>query len=315
MVDEEAQSCTLCGTVGHRRYLFEKLNDNSGVGLIKICRCCVCENIYLWKYNNFFDDELYAYYTMYAGKTKDQAYDPLTKESYLQVLKLLESNGGGRSILDVGCGNGSFVDAAMVQGYKIRGIDPSQSAVDVAQGFNLPVQNIDFFSGKIKESSFDVLTMFEVIEHVPEPVRFLNRAEHVVKPGGLIYITTPNFNSLDRRVLGKNWNGFHREHLTYFTPATLIKAISNNSGLEVLHAETRNMSGELITYIKYLAASFLLRDSCHLSSEVNSNPTQPDIRTRIAESPWLSLVKQGANFFLDATGLGSTVVILLKRSA
>lgn len=50
MVDEEAQSCTLCGTVANRKYLFEKINDNRSVGSIKVCRCCACKNIYLWKY-------------------------------------------------------------------------------------------------------------------------------------------------------------------------------------------------------------------------------------------------------------------------
>lgn len=313
MTDADVQPCTVCGSAAKGSYLFEKPNSNLSIGSIKIYQCGACKSIYLGQYGKYYDNELYAYYTKYSGETKDQVYNPLTKKSYLKVLKLLESYGGGKKVLDVGCGNGSFVDAAMEQGYNIKGIELSQTAVDIAQAFNLPVQNVDFFSSEIEASSFDVLTMFEVIEHLPEPVRFLKRAEQVVKPGGLIYLTTPNFKSLDRRVLGKNWNVFHREHLTYFTPATLMKAISANTRFEVLHVETRNVSGELIATFGHLMPSFLSRDSRCNSNHVSGQPPPSDTRTRIAKSPWLSLLKQWVNFFLNATGMGSTIVILLRR--
>jgi len=313
MTNADVQPCTVCGSAAKSSYLFEKPNSNLGIGSIKIYQCGVCKSIYLGQYGKFYDNELYAYYTKYSGETKDQVYNPLTKKSYQKVLKLLESYGGGKTILDVGCGNGSFVDAAMEQGYNIKGIELSQTAVDIAQAFNLPVQNVDFFSSEIEVSSFDVLSMFEVIEHLPDPVRFLKRAEQVVKPGGLIYLTTPNFKSLDRRVLGKSWNVFHREHLTYFTPETCINAIRSNTGLEVLHVESRNVSSELIATFRELMPSFSSRHRQRISFNVSGLPALPDTRTIIAKSPWLSLLKKWINIFLNATDLGSTIVILLRR--
>ena len=309
----EPKLCTLCGSFRKGNFLFQKVNDNNDVDSINIFQCGDCKNVYLGKYNNIFDEGLYSYYNDFSGKTKDQVYDPLTSNSYLQVFKLLKSYGCGNKILDVGCGYGSFVDIAIEQGYSIMGIDLSKSAVNIAKQFNLPVHNIDFFSSKIKKSSFDVLSMFEVIEHLPEPVQFLKRAEQVVKPGGLIYITTPNFNSLDRRLLGKNWRVFHREHLTYFTPATIINAVNSNTEFEVLHLETRNISSELIAHLRHFVPSFRSKDIRRVFNEVNGPPSSSNIRTRIANSAWLSLLKQSANFILDATGLGSTIVIILRR--
>ena len=313
MNDADSQSCTVCGKATKCSYLFEKLNTDICVGSIKIYQCEVCKCVYLGQYHKSFDNELYTYYAKYKGETKDQVYNSLTKKSYLQVLNLLESFGGGNKILDVGCGNGSFVDAAMEQGYEVKGIELSQTAVDIAQAFNLPVQNIDFFSCEIEVSSYDVLSMFEVIEHLPEPVLFLKRAEQVVKPGGLIYLTTPNFKSLEQRVLGKNWSVFHREHLTYFTPRTLIKTISSNTNLEVLHVETRNLSAEFIATLGHLMPSFSSRESKYIDNELCEPPLLSDTRTRIAKSPLLSFLKQLCNLFLNATGLGSTIVILLRR--
>ncbi len=155
--------------------------------------------------------------------------------------------------------------------------------------------------------------MFEVMEHLPHPVQFLRRAEVVVRPGGLIYLTTPNFNSLDRRVLGAEWNVFHREHLTYFTPATIIEAIRRNTKLELLHAETRNLSSELISHFRntvWLASS---RNNGHISAENNRHSIPSDLRTKIENSQVLSLLKRGANSLLNATSLGSTIVLLLRR--
>ncbi len=154
--------------------------------------------------------------------------------------------------------------------------------------------------------------MFEVIEHLPNPIEFLRRAEAVVKPGGLIYITTPNFNSLDRRVLGSQWNAVHREHLCYFTPRTLLNAIQKQTSLELLHLETRNISEDLIGYIKNIFVSGSRKNGCGLINK-NAPLKTPDLRAKIDESQILSLAKLSANQFLNATSLGSTIVMLLRR--
>lgn len=313
MTNSLVQSCTVCGAVADSKYLFNKTNEGLDPDQIEVYRCGRCKTVFLGKYSELYDDGLYAYYSKYFGKEEEDIYDPLTRISYEQVLRLFESFGGRNNILDVGCGNGGFVKAALQQGYIAEGIELSQPAVDVAQRFGLPVTKVDFFSKSILDSSRDIVTMFEVIEHLPEPVEFLRRAEIVVKPGGLVYLTTPNFDSLDRRVLGAGWNVFHREHLTYFTIKTLLALIRKNTALDVLHIETRNISNELITYFRNLGSTNLtLRESPILVDEIEVSRV-PDARTRIARSQWLSLLKRGANVLLNAASLGSTIVMVLKR--
>ena len=313
MTSESLQLCTICGDYNNGKYLFEKVSNNFDSNFLRIYKCRKCKSIYLGKYSSNFEEDLYAYYDKRSDYTKDQVYSHLTKQSYIKVLGLLKAYGAGQSILDVGCGNGSFVDIAMENGYKVRGIDLSQSAIKVGLKFNLPVENMDFLSSEIENSSFDVITMFEVIEHLPEPVKFLKKAELVVRPGGIVYLTTPNFNSIERRIFGKSWNIFHREHLTYFTPGTLRGAITNNTGLEILYVETRNISGELISFLTHLLPSSSSRNSSNMSGGLKADSPPSDIRARIANSPWLSWLKRCANYCLNATGLGATIVIVLKR--
>jgi 2-polyprenyl-3-methyl-5-hydroxy-6-metoxy-1,4-benzoquinol methylase len=316
MTEHELKPCTLCGTACHSSFLFKKNNDNRGTDSINFYQCLNCNIVYLGKYKDNYNEDLYDYYKKYYGKSKNQVFDSLTKASYFRVLKLLESNGCIQTILDVGCGNGSFVDAALEQGFKVQGIELSKLAVEVALDFNLPVRLLDFFSNEIDYCSFDAITFFEVLEHLPNPIQFLLRAEEVVKPGGLIYLTTPNFNSLDRRVLGKNWNVFHREHLTYFTEKNLIKLIQENTKLEILHIETRNLSTELIQYFtnfKLFNHSKNSKNSTDSTDFSSSELKKSYIRDRILKSRLLTLLKYGTNSFLNTTSLGSTLVVLLKK--
>lgn len=313
MIDIKVQPCPVCGASSASKFLFDKVGDGRGNDNISLYRCGSCATVYLAKYNESYDDDLYAYYKKYQGRKKDELYNPLTRKSYIKVLRLLSSHGGGVSILDVGCGKGDFVDAALDGGYKAEGIELAQPAVDIARGYGLPVTKLDFFSSEIQESSRDVMTMFEVIEHLPDPVAFLRRAEMVLKPGGLLYMTTPNFNSLDRRVLGSKWKAIHREHLSYFTPSTLLGAIRNNTTLELLHLETRNISEELINHIKDRVRRVSSRNSGGHAIDKYA-PSKPiDFRTKIETSPILLLLKCGANSVLNATSLGSTIVVLLRR--
>jgi 2-polyprenyl-3-methyl-5-hydroxy-6-metoxy-1,4-benzoquinol methylase len=235
MKEITAHSCTVCGETENSKLVLRKEQDGRGNDAIALFRCGQCQTTYLGGHSKFFDEDLYAYYARYHGLKKEDVYDPLTRKRYLALLDFFSAHGRGRTVLDVGCGKGDFVDAALNAGWDVEGIELSQPAVNIAQEFCLPVSNLDFFSMKIENASRDLVTMFEVIEHVPNPGEFFSRAEEIVKPGGLVYLTTPNFNSLDRRVLGAGWDAIHREHLTYFTPKTLINAVRKRTNLDVVH--------------------------------------------------------------------------------
>ena len=309
MNETNLKPCTVCGGC-QAHYLFDKMGDGSGSAAMSLYRCSECNTVYLGEYDDDYDDGLYEYYEKYKGRPKDALYNPLTVKSYLKVLELFSKNTTGSSILDVGCGKGDFVDAALHAGWDINGIELAQPAVDIAQGYGLPVHQLDFFSKLIPPASRDIVTLFEVMEHLPNPGEFLTRAEEVVKPGGLVYLTTPNYDSLDRRLLGANWPVIHRQHLTYFTPETLVSSIQNNTNLKVLHCETRNLSVRILQEIKQRIT--LRRRSMSPSASSISNGIT-DIRSSIESSTLLKIIKRGINWGLNATSTGNTIVLLLKR--
>jgi 2-polyprenyl-3-methyl-5-hydroxy-6-metoxy-1,4-benzoquinol methylase len=312
----KAHSCTVCGETKNSKLMLRKEQDGrGGNGDIALFCCGQCQTIYLGGYSESFDEDLYAYYARYHGLEKEDVYDPLTRKRYLALLDLFSAHGCGRAVLDVGCGKGDFVDAALNAGWDVEGIELSQPAVNIAQGFCLPVSNLDFFSDKIKNASRDLVTMFEVIEHVPNPGEFFSRAEEIVKPGGLVYLTTPNFNSLDRRVLSAGSDAIHREHLTYFTPKTLINAVRKRTNLDVVHLETRNVSTQLIRAIRgsLRLGRLAVAGECSVSNPNSTGAKPNNIRKNIENSIILSLLKRMANMTLNVTSLGSTIVILLKR--
>jgi 2-polyprenyl-3-methyl-5-hydroxy-6-metoxy-1,4-benzoquinol methylase len=219
----------------------------------------------------------------------------------------------GRNVLDDGCGKGDFVAAAMQAGWHPVGIDLSPEAIAVARQFGLPASNTDFLSREIETGSFDLVTLFEVIEHVDDPGSFLARAAEVVKPGGLVYLTTPNFASLDRRILGGEWHAIHREHVTYFTPGTLAQLAERTSPLKLCKLETKNLSDSLVR--KFDPRNWLTRGAHPMKSPIDG-PSPGDagnLRTKIESSFLLRATRDTLNAGLSATRLGESMVALFRR--
>ena len=283
---------------------------------LSLHQCLKCGTVFLGGYPDKFLPELYAYYDKYAKLSQEEAFDPITSARCEDLLRWYSRFGIGREMLDVGCGLGQFVGVANRSGWIAEGLELSRGAVDFARRHGLAVRELDFFSEEIRQNSYDLLTLFEVIEHVPNPAEFVHRAEEVVRPGGLVYLTTPNFASIDRFLLGKHWELIHREHLTYFTPRTLRLMVKRTSCFEILHFETRNMS---MAALRALGLGLVPRIPqaigfyADLGTESNVHLQMNNLRSRMEKSPFLDFTKRIVNHFLNAAGLGVTMCMLLRH--
>jgi 2-polyprenyl-3-methyl-5-hydroxy-6-metoxy-1,4-benzoquinol methylase len=145
----------------------------------------------------------------------------------------------GMRLLDVGCGNGDFLDFARDCGWNVAGVDLDQKAVEVGRSRGLDVRN-----GTIEaigeDEQFDGITIDHVIEHVYDPHALLGACYKRLKPGGWIWVDTPNIDSLGHAEYGPHWAGVDPpRHLILFTPAALTDALSKAGfvNTEQLHAK------------------------------------------------------------------------------
>ena len=305
-------ACPQCGSSTGADVLMTKVSSGEPAWSITLVRCPSCDLVRRREFGSDYDDELYSYYAKYDSADPADIYDSLTELSYQRVLAGLSAVTTIGRIVDVGCGKGDFVYAAQRLGYDVRGIDLADEALSVGRRFDLPVSKIDFLGSEIVDSSADLITMFEVVEHLPNPRAFLTRSEDVLRPGGVLYLTTPNYASLDRRVQGSAWRAIHPEHLVYFTPKSLAAMVSSHTGLEILRCETRNLE---IETLKVLARR---RRGAPESSSGEQGQAgvagRGQFRRRIARSPILRTARDAANRVLNVTALGSTIVLVAKKT-
>jgi cyclopropane fatty-acyl-phospholipid synthase-like methyltransferase len=138
----------------------------------------------------------------------------------------------GRRLLDVGAYIGVFVEVAQAAGWDATGVEPSSWAVEVAQRRGVRVRQGTQDSPWLDGQSFDVITMWDVIEHVPNPSAELARAYALLKPGGVIAVHTMDVDSLAARVMGERWPWLMDMHIHYFSPRTLGQMLQQH-GFEV----------------------------------------------------------------------------------
>lgn len=133
---------------------------------------------------------------------------------------------GGRA-LDVGCGNGRFLASLAELGWEVAGVDPSPAAARAAlESHGVPVHVGTLESAPFESASFDFIHMRHVLEHLDLPVQSLRRAFELLRPGGWLYVETPNLDSFAARTFGRHWFPLDSpRHLWLFDSATLSGAL------------------------------------------------------------------------------------------
>jgi SAM-dependent methyltransferase len=144
----------------------------------------------------------------------------------------------GRRLLDVGTAGGFFLLDARARGWSTIGLEISLSAAAYAQSQGLEVLRGTVREAALGEETFDAVSMWDVIEHLHDPVRDLRKVRRALRPGGVLAISTPNFDSVIRTIRGKRWHGFKLdEHLSLFSPHT-IGLLLEETGFDPLRLTT-----------------------------------------------------------------------------
>ncbi len=138
-------------------------------------------------------------------------------------------------VLDVGCGNGSYLAKLRELGWDVYGVEQNKKIGDWArQNLSLNIFSGDFESSKFPDNHFDVINFTHVFEHLPDLKVSLNEVQRVLKKGGLLIIDVPNVASVEQKIFGKYWSGWAPPlHLFHFSPS-IIKKILNENGFEII---------------------------------------------------------------------------------
>jgi SAM-dependent methyltransferase len=166
------------------------------------------------------------------------AYARAESEDYVQeeqgqrataraALEMIERHAAGRRILDLGCWVGFLLDEARLRGWETLGVEPSAFASTFArERLGLDVRNADLFSAQLEPRSFDAVVLGDVIEHLTDPGRALERIASLTAPGGVLYLALPDAGSAVARALGRRWWSVIPTHVQYFTRGSLATLLA-----------------------------------------------------------------------------------------
>lgn len=126
------------------------------------------------------------------------------------------------SLLEIGCGTGVFLDKAKKHGFDCHGLELSEYAANFVRQMGIPVETKSIEDASYPQNSFDAIVMREVIEHLPHPLESLKTVHSWLKPGGVLFMATGNYDCPERKLRGSDWFYFMPEgHLNIFSNRTM----------------------------------------------------------------------------------------------
>lgn len=165
----------------------------------------------------------------------------VARQRLSRIAGLLKRSPGDIHVVDVGCSRGQFVAAAIAAGYKAEGVEPAPRIAEAARAAGVPVHTGLLEEQHFADNSFDALTLFEVIEHLRTPLPLLAECRRVLKPGGILLVSTANAESWTAAAMGARWDYFDMQkdggHISFYNPRSMAK-IAAAGGFEVARLDT-----------------------------------------------------------------------------
>lgn len=240
------------------------------------------------------EKELVAYYSNYP--IGYNAESEITKIRTNEVLDQFEKFRSTNNMLDVGCGPGIFLVEAKKRGWNVYGTEYTDKQVEY-----LNDRDIKTFKGKLTDEAFepdffDVIISSEVIEHINNPLEEMQHFNRLLRKGGLVYITTPNFNAIERYLLKGDYEIIeYPNHLCYYTKSTM-DLLLQQQGFKKWKLTTTGIS---IARVK--------RSLKRKNKQSTENVATDEALRESLEVGYKKYIKKMVNFFLDTFGIGNSL--------
>ena len=155
-----------------------------------------------------------------------------------------------------GCAGGAFLEAAKTLGLDVEGIEPSRYLSEHARNtYGVKVHQGTLEGVNLPENSYDLVTLWDVIEHLTQPIDTLKQCHRIIKKDGHIVINYPDYTSWPARILKWKWPFWLSVHLTYFDPKT-VKELLSQSGFKTVHTSKHYQTLELAYILERASAYF-----------------------------------------------------------
>ena len=150
-------------------------------------------------------------------------------EKVLRKVLTLErrQDGQGQRFLDIGCAGGASLVAAKACGFDPVGVEPSRWMADYGRRtYGVDIRDGILQPGMFPEGTFDVITLWDVLEHNPEPKALLDMIRQLLRPNGLFVLSYPDFRSAIGRILGDRWPFWLSVHILYYDRSTIARQLA-----------------------------------------------------------------------------------------
>ena len=227
-------------------------------------------------------DDLLRYYPIGYYGSGGIRFNPLVEAAIrtsrgARVAAVTRAHPAPGAVLDIGCGRGLMLSDLARRGWRTVGVEMSEAASRHAREvLGLDVRVGDLAGCEFPSASFDVVTLFHVLEHLPDPDAALAEARRVITPDGRLLVEVPNFGSLQSQLTGGK--GFHLDaprHLFHFTRAALLQLLGR-AGFEPLGVATHSFEFGYFGMLQSLLNLATLRQNALYEMLKNRTARPPD---------------------------------------
>lgn len=227
--DNEHQYCILCGN--------DELIPLEQYKAAYLCQCLRC--------NLVFSDQRPSTEEIEVLQKQKKWKDHITEDAfrrYSHILDRFEHFRKNNCILDLDCSHGEFLEMAKERGWEVYGTADTKEALELCRSKGLEMYEGAFNTENFEEERFDVVCMRNVLEHVIDPNEKIKQIRRIVRSGGLVYATTPNFNSFLRFRLKEKYSMIsYPLRLVYYTRGPFKRLFKQND-FKVLETEAAGVS-------------------------------------------------------------------------